>query len=284
MYHNNLQILQDNSLFFVKAVDTTDPVFNDDSSYTLNPTMAWNPDSNDEMEVKIPVVYATDPIKNESLDVVYSVTSPNGSKVTIKDYDDLLDPDVRYFMANAQGVYTVTYTATDSANNTVTLTKEISIGDCEAPEITWKNETDIPTELTLGQTWTLPLGNMTLSDKVTTDQDYLKEHMTISLIKPDGTTSVANEGTTGKNYIWTFSETGSYTLRIVVEDEAEQSRTYKYTINVADEDAENDVVNSVVGTVLIVVSVVILAGVVIYFVVSSRKKAPAKSPKSKKKD
>jgi len=279
---DNLQILQDNSLFFVKAVDTTDPVFNDDSSYSLNPTMAWNPDENDEMEVKIPVVFATDPIKNESLDVVYTVTSPNGKKVTIKDYDE--ETDVRYFMATAQGIYTVTFEATDSANNTVKMTKEIAIGDCEAPEIEWKNETDIPTNKTLGETWTLPLSNMTLTDNITTDADTLTDNMKISLVKPDGTTAVTNEGTTGKNYIWTFNETGAYTLRIVVEDEAGQSRTYKYTINVASEEVEESKINSVVGTVLIVISVVVLAGVVIYFVVSSRKKAPVKAPKSKKKD
>jgi hypothetical protein len=281
---DNEQILQDNTLFYVNAVDTTDPVFNDDSSFVLNPTLSWTPE-NDEMEVKIPVVYATDPIKNESLDVVYSVTSPDGSKITIKDFEDEDLSDVRYFVATKQGVYTVTYTATDSANNTVTMTKEIAIGDCEAPEISWKNDDDIPTSMTLGDTWTLPLSNMTLTDKVTTDQKFLNDKMKISLIKPDGTTSVVNEGTTGKNYIWTFSDTGAYTLRIVVEDEAGQSRTYKYTINVASDDAESDVVNSVVGTVLIVVSVVILAGVVIYFVLSSRKKTPAKkSPKSKKND
>ena len=68
------------------------------------------------------MVYATDPVKEESIDVVYSVTSPDGTKVTIKDYattDPDYAEDARYFTATAQGVYTITYTATDNAKNTV---------------------------------------------------------------------------------------------------------------------------------------------------------------------
>ena len=286
---NNTQILQDNSLFFVNAKDTTAPVFNDDSSYVLPPVLAWDAEAK-EVEVKIPVVYATDPIRNDSIDVVYSVTSPDGTKVTIQDYKQgdagYSDAeDAKYFKAKAQGVYTITYTATDASNNKVTMTKEVAVGDCEAPEIEWTDNYKIETEKKLGDTFELKLKYLDITDNETDDDEFLfGEGLTISLLKPDGTTKVTNNGTEGVNYIWDLTETGAYTLRVVVEDEAGMSQTYKYTINVTSDDAENNVVSSVVGTVLVIVSVVILAGVVIYFVVSSRKKAAPRPSKSKKKD
>ena len=57
------------------------------------------------MKIDIPVVYATDPIKNEAVEVVYTVTSPDGSKITVKDYTNEektelnKGDDVRYFVA-----------------------------------------------------------------------------------------------------------------------------------------------------------------------------------------
>ena len=107
--------------------------------------------------------------------------------------------------------------------------------------------------------------------------------MKIKLVKPDGTTELTNLGTDGQNYKWKLTETGSYTLSVAVKDEAGMTNTYKYTIEVPSEEAEDKTVSPVVGTVLVVVSVVILAGVVIYFVISSRKKATAKVTRTRKK-
>ena len=277
--YENTQILQDNSLFYVNAKDTTAPVFNDDSSYILPPTMAWD-DEKDEIEVDIPLVYATDPIKNESVDVVYTVTSPDGTKVKVQDHTDSNKLDRRYFVATAQGVYTVTYEATDSANNKVTMTKQVAIGDCEAPTITWTDDYEIETQKKLGDKLELKLKYLELADNVTA-ADKLEDKMTITLVKPDGTTKVTNNGTDGVNYEWNLEETGAYTLKIVVKDEAGMSNTYRYTINVAAEEVEDKKISSVVGTVLVVTSVVILAGVVTYFVVSSHKKGTNKSSKNK---
>lgn len=286
--YDNEQMLQDNSLFYVNAKDTTAPVFNDDSSYSLPSVMTWAPDANKQMLVEIPVLYATDPIQNKSVDVVYTVTGPDGTKVTIEDYDLTQEGnedkvDVRYFYAKKQGVYTIKYEATDASNNKVTETKEVAVGDCEAPTLTWTEDYKIETEKKLGDKLDLKLRYLELSDNVTTDKDYLEDNMTITLVKPDGTTKVTNNGTDGVNYSWDLTETGAYTLKVVVEDEAGMTNTYKYTINVSAEEVEDNKVGSVVGTVLIIVSVVILAGVVIYFVVSSRKKATVK-PARKKKD
>ena len=283
---DNTQILKDNSLFYVNAEDTTDPVFNEDSSYILPPTVDWEPDqSTKDMKIDIPRIEATDPIKNEALSVVYSVTAPDGSKVTVKDYEGTAavgKEDVRYFEADAQGVYTITYTATDAAGNSKTKSMEISVGDCEAPTISWKDGYAVAEEVKLGDTWTLDLSKLVVADNVS-EADFLNDNVTIKLVKPDGTTQVSNIGN-DKSYKWKFEETGDYTLTITVKDEAGMSNPYKFKISVPKDTVESDKVDSVVGTVLVVVSVVILAGVVIYFVVSSRKKTGVKRTPSKKKD
>ncbi len=280
---DNTQILKDNSLFYVNAEDSTDPVFNEDSSYILPPTIDWEPDATtNDMNIDIPRIEATDPIKNNAISVVYSVSAPDGSKVTVKDYEGdaaIGKEDVRYFVAESQGVYTITYTATDDVGNSVTKTMEVSVGDCEAPTITWKDGYEITDEVQLGSTWELDLSKLTISDNVS-DSDFLNDNVTIKLVKPDGTTQVTNEGNE-KSYKWTFDEAGEYTLTITVKDEAGMSNPYKYKINVPKEDVEDDTIDSVVGTILVVVSVVILAGVVIYFVVSSRKKTGAKKTSKK---
>jgi len=281
----NPQILKDDSLFYVNAEDTTDPVFNEDSSYILPPTMDWTPDEETkDMVVDIPRMEATDPIKDEGLVVSYSVTDPNGSKVTVKDYEGASaegKEDVRYFLAEKQGVYKITYTATDSVGRSVSKSLEISIGDCEAPEITWKDNYKVTDKVNLGSEWSLDLSKLQISDNVT-GSDYLNENLSIQLVNPDGTVidSIGNE----KNYKWKFDKAGEYVLTITVKDEANMSKPYKYTITVPEEEVEDKVVDSVVGTILVVISVVILAGVVVYFVVSSRKKTGVKRPSSRKKD
>ncbi|MGN0960929.1 MAG: hypothetical protein ACI4PF_01870 [Christensenellales bacterium] len=284
----NMQLLQDDSLFYINAKDTTAPVFNDDSSISIPSTMAWNPTEDPEtnekqMKIYIPVVYATDPIKNEPVDVVCTVTGPDGSVVKIKSDDDYEDQD--YFIAKKQGKYTIKYEATDSANNTINMTKELALGDCIEPTIEWKNGYSIPEKVDLNGTLELKLGDdyFTLKDNVS-KSDYLADNMIVKLVKPDGTTELKNTGTPGKNYKWTLTETGTYTLSITVKDEAGMSNVYKYSIEVPSEEPDDKTISPVVGTILVVASVVILGGVVIYFVVSSRKKATVRSGKSKKKD
>ena len=171
--------------------------------------------------------------------------------------------DVRYFVAKKQGKYTIKYEATDAANNKVSMTKELALGDCDAPTITWADEAqNIKTNLKLGETFSLNFADeiFTIKDNVTTDRDKLIDKMVIKMMKPDGTTN------------------------ITVKDEAGMSRTYKYTINVTEEEVKDNVVDSVVGTILIVSAVVIFAGVVVYFIVSSRKKSKPNTRKAKKND
>ena len=289
----NYNELSDSSLYFVTAKDTTAPEFDESYENDLDEVMAWEKDAEgknvSQMTIDIPEVYATDPIRGGSVDVKYNVTGPDGSKVTLSTYPaegetgyDATKDGFRKFVATKQGIYTVEYTATDAAGNTSTLKKTVALGDCVAPTISWANEKqNIPTEVALNGTFELKLSDLTLKDNVTSPD---KVNMKIKLLKPDNTTEVTSTGNAGKTYKWQLTETGSYTLNITVTDEAGMDRTYKYTINVPSEDVETNEISPVWGTVLVVASVVILAGVVIYFVVSSKKKTPAKGSRARKND
>lgn len=277
----NTQNLQDDSLFYINVKDTTAPVFNNEEG-SLPSAKAWERDEDEEkveeMRIDIPTLFATDPIRNQSVDVKVTITGPDG---TVKVQLDS-ETEKNYFIAKKEGKYTIKYEATDDSKNTTTKTMELALGDCVAPKVEWLNNYSVPTKVDLNSDLVLNLSNMKLEDDETSP-DKLKDNLTIKLIKPDGTTTVKNNGNEGLNYEWTLTETGSYTLNITVKDEAGNSETYKYTIEVPAEETDTKTISPVVGTVLIVVSVVILAGVVIYFVISSRKKAPVKPSRTKKK-
>lgn len=106
------------------------------------------------------------------------------------------------------------------------------------------------------------------------------DKLSVSLVDPNGST-VTDEGTTS-HPSWNITSTGTYTLEFVVKDEAGNSETYSYKVEVPTEDVDDEKISPVVGTILVVVAVVVLAGVVVYFVVSSKKKTPASSKKTRK--
>ena len=94
---------------------------------------------------------------------------------------------------------------------------------------------------------------------------------------PDGG-DVKNLGTDGVNFIANMDKAGSYSLKLVLSDEVGNNTSLSYSINVVEEEVEEETISPVLGTVLVVLSVVVLGGVVIYFVASSRKKS-GKAPK-----
>ena len=104
---------------------------------------------------------------------------------------------------------------------------------------------------------------------------------TISLIGADNK-EVTNINS-GTGYKWKFDQTGDYTLKIVLKDKAGNSTQdkYKYTITVTDKTPSTKSISPVVGTVLIVCSVLILAGVIVYFVIASKKSNSKRIAKKK---
>lgn len=275
----------DNESFWVKVEDTIAPEIDGADAIHDTEVLAWKKDTDPEddskklnqMTIEIPqLVSATDPNTNDTFDVEITVTGPNGTVTLEKDADG----NYSHFIAKKQGKYTVTYTADDTRGNTTEKTIEYNLGDCELPTLKWKSGYTIPTTIDLNSNFELKISNMILDDNETSPENV---KLKAKLIKPDGSTEVKYNGEEGETYNWDLTDTGTYSLQITITDEADNSKTYKYSIEVPADDAETKTISPVVGTILIVVSVVILAGVVVYFVVSSRKKAPVKAKASRTK-
>ncbi len=287
------QATLENSLFTVTAKDTKGPDIELQSSFIS--ALNWNPDENESYQtITIPAAIANDGKfggidygYGKSVDVVYTVTGPNSSTPTVSDVyldgeGDYVDMSVKTFKASAQGIYTIKYTATDDAGNTTTITKTLSLGDCEKPVLEWKNEaTDLPKEVALNSEFKLDLSKIVLTDESTTEEE-LFDKLAITLTDPSGNT-VTNKGTDGVNCVWDMNSTGNYTLKFVVKDKVGNANTYSYQINVPAEEPEEEKISPVVGTILVVTAVVVLAGVVVYFVVSSKKSGKASTKKTAKK-
>lgn len=271
----------EDSMFTVTAKDTVAPSIKVDKTYRMPSSMKWNPaDGDDFMVIDIPVAFATDKLTKKDIEVVYTVTGPNGSKPSVTDYEEEGKDYVKSFKATSQGVYTIKYSATDDAGNEKTHTVQIEIGDCQKPELVWLNkDKDLPKEVELNSSYLLDLNSMIkLSDNETTEAKLL-EKMTIAMTGPDGST-VNTVVKNGDEYEWKFTKSGSYTLKFTVKDEVGNKYEDSYVITVPSEEAEENKVSPVLGTVLVVLSVVVLSGVVIYFVASSKKKS-TKGRKSK---
>lgn len=275
-----------NGSFIVSVKDTTAPVLELNDTFVESRTWSTDKDK-DYQTITIPSANAWDSYAGSNVTIKVSVSGPNSTTPTLtvsKDDDsNELYSNSYSFQAKYQGVYTVTYTATDLAGNKTTETKELRLGDCEKPELTWVNGDDsIPTTAKLNEVFTVALsGEIDLSDNVT-DSDTLAENLTVSLVNPSGSVVSEADGSTDAKKAWKIDSTGTYTLKFVVKDEAGNSETYSYKIEVPSEDVEDEKISPVVGTILVVVAVAVLAGVVVYFVVSSKKKTPASSKKTRK--
>lgn len=275
-----------NSTFTLTAKDTTAPEIRL-SDNTFIPAKSWEPETGEDYQIiQIPSAFADDGYFDgeqnygygKSIEVVYSVSGPSSTTPDVTSVDG--DMSVMQFKASKQGIYTIKYTATDDSGNTSTITKELKLGDCEAPELTWDNEEkDIPTTAKLNEKLSINLGKITLTDNET-DKDTLEKNLSVTLTDPSGNT--VSKISSATNPEWEITSTGNYALKFVVKDKVGNTNTYSYKINVPAEEVEEEKISPVVGTVLVVVAVAVLAGVVVYFVVSSKKKPTAGKKSSKK--
>ena len=210
-------------------------------------------------------------------DISFSVkvSDSNGNNIAVTEDEQTTStgaPITRYlFTPTGDGIYTIIYTAVDTSGNTSTVTKTLEVGDVEAPELVWDDEYEVISTATIGDTYELNLAKATITD----DEDAY-EDIDISVVMYDPDDNVVTSLVTG-GYKWEFEETGTYNIKVVLTDQANNTQTYSYNIEVSEEDAEEDVIAPWLGTTLIVATGVILAGVVVYFVVTSKgNKASAK--------
>lgn len=273
---------------------------------TLTQVMAAEEDiewdaNDDNQTVEIPMATAKDQYFAGSLKVSVTVKNANGDSV---DVTESADSKTYTFPVKTQGKYTVTY-STQGRFKSNTKTFTLNVGDVEAPTLNWKDkETDLKQTMEVGDTWTFKFNMIEVEDEKELDfaskiNEELKDGLTASALEAieEYCTITMTKDSTNIDYKivdnglqYTFDDSGDYTFTIKLKDEAGNSSgtEYSYTITVNEPEQATTTKNSnAVGTVLIVLSVVILAGVVSYFVITTKKvdkKAIESKGKKDKKD
>lgn len=227
--------------------------------------------------------YDQTPVNEISLTV--KVTDSNGTNITVE--EDLQEtnggvPITRYyFTPTGNGVYTIKYSATDTSGNTTEITKTIEVGDVSAPELTWKDDYAVITSAKIGDTFELNMSKAVITD----DNDSLDD-IDIDVYMYDPSDKLV-DSSVNNGYKWTFESVGTYEIKIIVTDSANNKQTYTYNITVSEKDTKTEIISPWLGTTLIVAASVILAGVVIYFVVTGKdgkiRKGSKRKPAAKKK-
>ena len=204
---------------------------------------------------------------SEDLEVAVTVTNANGEEMEVTTAEETVNSTTLtryYFQPTANGVYTVIYSTVDLAGNTYEITNTIEVGDVNAPELDWADGYELKTEVTIGDTFALDTSKMVITDN---DDEVSEITKQIYMYQPDNTIA-ASEISGG--YSWTLDQVGTWQLKVTLTDTAGNKETYTYSIVVSEETVEEQVIEPWLGTTLIVVTAVILAGVVVYFIVTSK--------------
>ncbi len=191
----------------------------------------------------------------------------NGTKVTPKVTKNSVTMTVTEgsdycTFAATQGTYTITWA---DSKNTVSKSITIYVGDCDAPELTWNEE--VPSTIKLGEKWGANLKDMYTITDVNNGVTSTITAKEIKITAPDNTKTVLSGS---ENY--TFSQEGDYKLTITYTDGV-NDRTETKTIKVTSDTTEAATnTSNVVGTILLIASILVVGGVIVYLIVSSRKK------------
>ncbi len=187
-----------------------------------------------------------------------------------------------YFKANANGVVTVTYSATDTMGNTQTKTYTITVGDVTPPEI---NATAVKTAVEnakyqKGNTVTI---NLKDDLKIIDDVSSISYESVKVTVTRDGE-AVDVDTSDATKAVFEVSEYGTYTISFDVKDGAgysAETATVQFTVS---NNTNSKTVSSttVWGTVLIVVILVALGVIIFLFAKPSKSKQTVKLTENKK--
>lgn len=269
-----------------EAKDTIKPIIELDDNLDIYYPITKDADDNNEAIV-IPGFTATDEL-NDIKETKVVVKSPSEKSLTVTEVEGGYS-----FIPTTDGIYTVTYYATDVANNTTELSFSIKIGDNTSPSIVVDNESaNAPTEMKAGSILKLSLEDILVSDA---GEELTAEELTslntnnglsrfvVNVTGPNGSTVSAEEGS---EYEYKLTSSGKYTITYTARDEAGNEKIIKKYIQVSADDNDSVVTTETWSIVLIIVSLCILAGVVIYFIKTRDKKGTKKiaSSETKKED
>lgn len=260
--------------YYVIADDTIAPLITTPNDYvSVYPTTR---SGEEDIEVTIPFAYVTDLnlVDSSNTLAIYTISNDSNSTITYSQGDST-------FIAPIDGIYTITYSATDKyGNSAVEVSIEIFVGDYQSPEIMWENQSqNLQTTINLGETLSIDKETFTIFDPDVADDEIDTTTYTFTLEDPNGNKYTKSSTDT---LTWTLNTVGEYKLSVKMTDRSNKIATKTYTITVpAEEEIEPTNIAPVIGTILIVVSVVILAGVVVYFILSSKVLSKKSSTKSK---
>jgi len=237
--------------------------------------------------IKILPIEATDAsgINVEKSKIVLSWKRANGTtsgSTGSKTYEGTVAfGDIEAYKATAtetvklDGAYTITYTVYDNNGNYTTKAYTIYVGDNEDPVLSFADDF-VETSYTVGTKLTIDTAKITATDNNPLADDAKP---TIKLVNTATNEEVSYEEEKytkdGKEYskliFAEFSEVGTYTLTVEIEDQVGHVAQESFSIDVSSKTKNVTPVYQIVGIILIVLSVLILVGVVVYFIVAKVK-------------
>ena len=213
--------------------------------------------------------------------------------------------DFLYFTPTARGTYTITYSAQDAAGNQATSkVVTVKVGDTEPPVIELTNafKNKLENGFVIGKNNTLTINNnaivnataddtrcdIRVSDNygfnsthdATLDVDIQK--VTVSITNANGSTITPESADELLQY--TFTTSGTYTLKLTVSDKLGNQRVYTKQFYVTTQESTQSDASTIVGIALIVASALVLAGVIVYFVRGTKMLPKKKANKQSKKE
>lgn len=268
-------------------------------------------------KIELPIVSASENGVEINATPKVMYTDKDGKETEIEVKFDEESFNNYYFIAEKDGVYTVTYTATTDYNSvsksyTVTCgdyydpTVSISSNKLQGSKVTYKGE-DITLQVKSFKQETVDdvkqdgkyiLTLVATEGKGDDAKELFSYDIKVSLRDLDANKNTVDLTTdrysfelTGDNCSsngtnkWTITGVGSYELKLTVKDANGNSATKSISFKVVNKTQPKSIKDSVVGIILIVVSVVLLGGVILFFALAGkRNKSRRTSVKTGKKD
>ena len=292
-----------NAVYTMNGVEYTDTPSVTVTITVTEPEMTWasdvdevlsNRNANINEKIELPVMSATE--NGVEINATAKVTFI-GDDDKEEEVELLLDETTfnnYYFVADKNGVYTVTYTAT-TAYNSESKSFTITCGDYYEPTINIANNKLDNSKITYnGKDISV---NVSFVQKEDENDEKITGKYTLTVIAKDAngkelvnydidvdlkdtdaeeaidyfnpkswsfslTGDNASKDSTNK---WTIKGVGEYELTLTVKDENNNSATKSIKFKVVNKTEAKSIKDDVVGIVLIVVSVVLLGGVIAFF-------------------
>ena len=204
--------------------------------------------------INLPAMAAYSAVANAS-EIKVEVAHSNGTSYKVTNNDD----GTYTFTPNADGVYTVTYKAvvggtSDSVNYT------IKVGDVTAPALAFDGEH--ATTANVGDSFEFLVIQSTGESGIS----YLKT------LTKDGSTVATIKTRAGKGENIEFTESGTYEVKYEITDASGNTTVKTFTITVSEKAVDSVSTWTVVSWILLGVAAALIVGIVVYVVISRKKK------------